>query len=63
MTGSESSGGYYGRFEECSLTSGYNTTNCAYQCQCEMGAQCTNIHFYLLDTNFTLCGVDVVGFL
>ena len=61
MTTPDTSGEFYGRFEECSLTSGHNTTVCVYQCQCQMAAQCTNIHFYVLGGNFTLCGEDVVG--
>ena len=61
MISGESSGGYYGRFDECALTSGYNTTICVYHCQCKMAAQCANIHFCALNGNFTLCGVDVVA--
>ena len=60
-TDTETSEQLYGRFEECSLTSGYNTTICVYNCQCQMAAQCTRIHVTVMNNNFTLCGIDVVA--
>ena len=59
MVTPESSVEHYGRFDECPLSSGYNSTNCVYQCQCQIAAQCRKIHFFMLSNNSTLCGLDI----
>ena len=60
-TDKETSEQLYGRFDECSLTSRYNTTICVYHCQCQMAAQRIWIHLTVMNNNCTLCGIDIVA--